>query len=80
MPGYKYPNIDLGATPIESAGRAPDRLTILRKNLTRRRRRRRGRKLEPMIDYKYPTIASGAIPIKSGGRAPDEELLREDNE
>jgi hypothetical protein len=24
MPGYKYPNIDSGATPIESAGRAPD--------------------------------------------------------
>jgi hypothetical protein len=26
MPGYKYPNIDSGATPIASAGRAPDRL------------------------------------------------------
>jgi hypothetical protein len=25
MPGYKYPNIDSGATPIGSAGRAPDR-------------------------------------------------------
>jgi hypothetical protein len=24
MPGYKYPNIDSGATPIGSAGRAPD--------------------------------------------------------
>jgi hypothetical protein len=32
MPGYKYPNIDSGATPIASAGCAPDRLTILRKN------------------------------------------------
>jgi ribosomal protein L12E/L44/L45/RPP1/RPP2 len=31
MPGYKYPNIDSGATPIGSAGRAPDRKTILRK-------------------------------------------------
>jgi hypothetical protein len=41
MPGYKYPSIDSGATPIGSAGRAPDRLTILRKNSTRRRRRRR---------------------------------------
>jgi hypothetical protein len=30
MPGYKYPNIDSGATPIGSAGRAPDRKTILR--------------------------------------------------
>jgi hypothetical protein len=25
MPGYKYSNIDSGATPIGSAGRAPDR-------------------------------------------------------
>jgi hypothetical protein len=75
MPSYKYPNIDLGAIPIGSAGRAPDRLTILRKNSTRRRRR--GRNFEPMIDYKYPTIASGATPIRSAGHAPDEELLRE---
>jgi hypothetical protein len=36
MPGYKHPNIDSGATPIGSAGRAPDRLAILRKNSTRR--------------------------------------------
>jgi hypothetical protein len=36
MPGYKYPNIDSGATPIRSAGRAPDRKTISRKNSTRR--------------------------------------------
>jgi hypothetical protein len=36
MPSYKYPNIDSGATPIESAGHAPDRKTILRKNSTRR--------------------------------------------
>jgi hypothetical protein len=36
MPGYKYPNIDSGATPIESAGRAPDRKTISIKNSTRR--------------------------------------------
>jgi hypothetical protein len=35
MPGYKYPNIDSGATPIGSAGRAPDRLIILRKNSTK---------------------------------------------
>jgi hypothetical protein len=35
MPGYKYPDIDSGATPIRSAGRAPDRKTILRKNLTK---------------------------------------------
>jgi hypothetical protein len=75
MSGYKYPNIDSGATPIGSASRALDRKTISRKNSTRRRR-----KLEPMIDYKYPTIASGVTPIGSAGRAPDEELLREDNE
>jgi hypothetical protein len=36
MSGYKYPNIDSGATPIGSAGRAPDRKSISRKNLTRR--------------------------------------------
>jgi hypothetical protein len=76
MLDYKYPNIDSGATPIGSAGRAPDRLTILRKNSTRRRRRERN--FEPTIDYKYPTIASGATPIGSAGRAPDEDLLREE--
>jgi hypothetical protein len=37
MPGYKYPNIDSGATPIGSAGRAPDRKIISRKNSTRKR-------------------------------------------
>jgi hypothetical protein len=31
MSGYKYPNIDSGATPIGSAGRAPDRRTNLRR-------------------------------------------------
>jgi hypothetical protein len=36
MPGYKYPNIDSGATPIGSADRAPNRKIILRKNSTRR--------------------------------------------
>jgi hypothetical protein len=84
MPGYKYPNIDSGATPIRSAGRAPDRkIYHLRKNLTTRRRRRKRwwrRKLEPMIDYKYPTIASGATPIGSAGHAPDEDLLWEDHQ
>jgi hypothetical protein len=35
MPGYKYPNIDSGATPIRSAGRAPDRKKLLRKNSTK---------------------------------------------
>jgi hypothetical protein len=39
MPGYKYPNIDSGATPIRSAGRAPDRKLISRKSSTRRTRR-----------------------------------------
>jgi hypothetical protein len=36
MPSYKYPNIDLGATPIRSAGRAPDRKKILRENSIKR--------------------------------------------
>jgi hypothetical protein len=74
MPGYKYPNIDSGATPIESAGRTPDRTTISRKISTRREEETK-KKLEPMIDYKYPTIASGATPIGSAGRAPDEKLF-----
>jgi hypothetical protein len=30
MLGYQYPNIDSGATPIGSAGRAPDRKSISR--------------------------------------------------
>jgi hypothetical protein len=60
MPGYKYPNIDSGATPIGSAGRAPDRKTILRKNSTKEGKKKK--KLEPMIDYKYPTIAWGLLP------------------
>jgi hypothetical protein len=41
MPGYKYSNIDSGATPIGSAGRAPDRNTIFRKNSTKRDKERR---------------------------------------
>jgi hypothetical protein len=36
MPGYKYPNIDSGATPIGSASRAPDRKIILIKNSIKR--------------------------------------------
>jgi hypothetical protein len=78
MPSYKYPNIDSGATPIESAGRAPDRKSISRKNSTKEMKKRK--KLEPMIDYKYPTIASGATPIESAGHAPDKDLLREDHQ
>jgi hypothetical protein len=35
IPGYKYPNIDSGGTPIGSAGRAPDRKAISRKNSTK---------------------------------------------
>jgi hypothetical protein len=33
MPGYKHPNIDSGATPIGSAGRAPDRKIISRERV-----------------------------------------------
>jgi hypothetical protein len=69
MPGYKYPNIDSGATPIRSAGRAPDRKINFEKEFNKKRRRRL---FEPMIDYKYPTIASEATPIGSAGRAPDD--------
>jgi hypothetical protein len=77
MPGYKYPNIDSGATPIGRSCRAPNR-----KSISRERIRQEGKKnkLESMIDYKYLTIASGATPIGSAGRAPDEDLLREDHQ
>jgi hypothetical protein len=37
MPGYNYPNIDSGATPIGSAGRAPNRKLISKKNSTKER-------------------------------------------
>jgi hypothetical protein len=72
MPGYKHPNIDSGATPIGSVGRAPDRLKTSKKNSTRREEGKERRLFEPLIDYKYPTIASGATPIGSAGRAPDD--------
>jgi hypothetical protein len=77
MPGYKYPDIDSGATSIGSAGRAPDRKKILRKNSTRRDQEE---EFEPMIDYKYPTIASRATSIESAGCTPDEYLLQEDHQ
>jgi hypothetical protein len=88
MPGYKYPNIDSGATPIGSAGRAPDRKSISRERFRQKREEEeylskeemKKKNFEPMIDYKYPTIASGATPIGSAGRAPDEDLLREDHQ
>jgi hypothetical protein len=41
MPGYKYPNIDLGATPIGSAGRTPDRKTNLKKNSTKEKKKKK---------------------------------------
>jgi hypothetical protein len=87
MPAYKYPNIDSGATPIGSAGHAPDRKSISRKNSTKgdeeeedlsKKNSIRRRNLKPMIDYKYPIIASGATSIGSAGREPDEELLQEE--
>jgi hypothetical protein len=63
MPGYKYPNIHSGATPIGSTGRAPDRLKILRKNSTRREEEeQKRRKLESMSGYKYPNIDWGLLP------------------
>jgi hypothetical protein len=37
MPAYKYPNIDSGATPIGSAGCAPDRKVILRKEFYKKK-------------------------------------------
>jgi hypothetical protein len=49
MPGYKYPNIDSEATPIGSAGRAPDRLTNFEKEFNKKRRRRRRRKEEEIL-------------------------------
>jgi hypothetical protein len=82
MPGYKYPNIDSGATPIGSTDRAPDRKTILRKNSTKRdeeedlskEEMKKKKKFEPMIDHKYPTIASGDTPIGRANCAPDKKF------
>jgi hypothetical protein len=39
--GYKQPTIASGATPIGSAGRVPDRKTILRKNSTKEMKRKK---------------------------------------
>jgi hypothetical protein len=44
------------------------------RGLITRRRRNRGRQIEPMIDYKSPTIALGATPIGSAERAPDRKI------
>jgi hypothetical protein len=44
MPGYKYPNIESGATPIGSAGHAPDRKSILRKNSTKEKKKKKKKK------------------------------------
>jgi hypothetical protein len=44
MSGYKYPNIDSGATPIGSAGRAPDIKKILRKNSTKEMKKKKKKK------------------------------------
>jgi hypothetical protein len=37
MPGYNYSNIDSGATPIGSAGHAPDRKSISRERFRQKR-------------------------------------------
>jgi hypothetical protein len=88
MPGYKYPNIDSGATPIGSAGRAPDRKTISRKNPIRRDKEGEDLSKEEMKRKKigaYDRLQvpdhslGGSTPIGSAGHAPDEELLRVDN-
>jgi hypothetical protein len=41
MPGYKYPNIDSGATPTGSTGRAPNRKTILRERIQQKEVKRK---------------------------------------
>ena len=83
MLGCKHPTIASGATPIGSAGRAPDR----------KRKVREGKKkfiyflqeeansevykfFEPIPGCKHPTIASGATPIGSAGHAPNENFLQ----
>jgi hypothetical protein len=44
MPGYKYPNIDSGATPIGSAGRAPDRKSISRERIRQKEMMKKNKK------------------------------------
>jgi hypothetical protein len=41
MPGYKYPNIDSGVTPIGSASRAPDRKSISRERIRQEEMKKR---------------------------------------
>jgi hypothetical protein len=73
MPGYKYPNIDSGPTPIRSASRAPDKKTILSKNSTKRDEENLSLWSTTSTDHSL-----GANPIGNADRAPDEELIRED--
>jgi hypothetical protein len=73
MPGYKYPNIDSGATPIGSAGRAPNRKTILRKNSTRREEEEK--ELEPMIFEKIINEERGRkFRVHCRWQAPENKL------
>jgi hypothetical protein len=68
MKGCKHPLIASGATPIGSAGRAPDKINARRKKL----KRREDNIFEPILK-KLSTIASRATPIGSTGCAPDDE-------
>ena len=62
------PYLDSGATPIGSAGRAPDRMKIRRKKALKEEIIVR---LESVPGCKHPCPDSGATPIGSAGRAPD---------
>jgi hypothetical protein len=54
MIDYKYPTIASGATPIRSAGRAPDEELL---------REERGRNFESIVGGKHPKINSTFTPI-----------------
>jgi hypothetical protein len=67
----------MGATPIGSAGHAPDKKEVLRKKKLDKKKgrntKKKKKKLEPMIGYKYPSIAPGATYIRSTGYAPNDK-------
>jgi hypothetical protein len=76
----KKPTIASGATPIGSAGRAPDerkrrkgRNFLFMQVITRKEKTRS--KYFLAYTQKISTIASGATPIGSAGRAPDEKEI-----
>jgi hypothetical protein len=69
MPGYKYPNIDSGATPIGSAAAHPIEIKF------RGKIRQEEKTIGAYDRLQVSDHSLGANPIGSTGRAPDEKLF-----